>query len=242
MELNYNINSDVGEGMGDDTALMPLIQACNIACGGHAGSKTEIQKTVELATKNNILIGAHPSYPDRKNFGRHSLNLSKESLSQSIEEQLTILLDQLHLYKLHHVKLHGALYHDCNSNKEIAKTVLNVIKSKCPNAVIFTPPKSVLALQALKMGFIVWAEAFVDRAYQDNGQLVPRTENDAVLREPKQLFKRFENLIQKKGVFSINNNWLSLNAKTFCVHGDHPNAAKYLRAVLEHYKKIHSKP
>ena len=242
MNFNYNINADLGEGMGNDKDIMPLIQACNIACGGHAGNNIEIQKTIALAKENNILIGAHPSYPDVKNFGRHSLNLSEELLSKSIEQQMSLLLKQLHPEKLHHVKLHGALYHDCNSNKQIAKTVLDVLKSLCPSALIFTPPQSVLGKQALKMGFVIWPEAFIDRAYKDNGQLVSRSEKNAVFNEPKQLFKRFVNLIQKKGVFSINNLWIPLYAKTFCIHGDHPNAAYNLNAMLEYFKKLNPRP
>ena len=237
MGINYNINADVGEGMGDDAGLMPLIQACNIACGGHAGSKNEIQKTIALAIENNVLIGAHPSYPDPKNFGRKSLKLTKEILYKSIEKQLSVLINQLNSDKIHHVKPHGALYHDCNSNEQIAKILLHVIKSLCPNVVIVTAPKSVLEKKALKMGFPVWTEAFLDRSYLDDGRLVPRTEKNALLHQPNQLIKRFQNLIQKHGVFSINNNWIPIHAKTFCIHGDHPDASKNLKEVLKYYKR-----
>ena len=240
--MNYNINADIGESTGDDVGIIPLIQACNIACGGHAGSKAEIQKTIALAKEHNVLIGAHLSYADSKNFGRYSLKLSKKELYQSIEKQLLLILDQLHFEKLHHIKPHGALYHDCNSNEEITKTVLEVLKSLCPYAVIFSQPKSLLEKQALRNGFIVWSEAFIDRAYEDNGQLVSRSDKDAIIKEPKRLYKRFENLIQKKGVFSINNKWIQLNAKTICIHGDHPNAAKNLNSVIEQYINNYPQP
>ena len=241
MGINYNINADVGEGMGDDAGLMPLIQACNIACGGHAGSVNEIKKTIALAIENNVLIGAHPSYPDPKNFGRKSLKLTQEVLYQSIEQQLSVLINQLHSEKIHHVKPHGALYHDCNNNDQIAKVLLHVTKSLCPNVVIITAPESVLEKKALKMGFTVWTEAFIDRAYQDNGRLVPRSEKNALLCQPNQLIKRFQNLTQRHGVFSINKNWIPLHAKTFCVHGDHLNAAKHLKEVLKYCKNSHYK-
>ena len=241
MEINYNINADVGEGMGNDAGLMPLIQACNIACGGHAGSKNEIKKTIALAMENNVLIGAHPSYPDRKNFGRKSLKLTKEVLYQSIEQQLLVLINQLHSEKIHHVKPHGALYHDCNSNDQIAKILLHVIKSLCPNVVIVTAPKSILGKKALKMGFTVWTEAFLDRAYQDDGRVVPRSEKNALLNQPNQLIKRFQNLTQKHGVFSVNNNWIPLHVKTFCIHGDHIDAAKHLKEVLKYCVESNSK-
>jgi len=120
MNKNFYINADVGEGMGDDSGLMPLIQACNIACGGHAGNSFEMQKTIALAQKYNVRIGAHPSYPDTKNFGRRTLNLSKQELYNSLKAQISSLLDPLKKGNLHHIKPHGALYHDCNSNKDIA--------------------------------------------------------------------------------------------------------------------------
>ena len=175
MDLNFNINADVGEGKGDDTGLMPLIHACNIACGGHAGNKTQILKTIELAEKYNVSVGAHPSYPDQENFGRRSKKLSKKVLYTTVEQQISLLLEQLATVRLHHVKPHGALYHDCNTNEAVAKSVLEVLKSICPHVIIFTSPNGILEKQALKEGFNVWTEAFIDRAYQDDGQLVSRS-------------------------------------------------------------------
>ena len=237
MDLNFNINADVGEGKGDDTGLMPLIHACNIACGGHAGNKTQILRTIELAEKYNVSVGAHPSYPDQENFGRRSKKLSKKVLYTTVEQQISLLLEQLATVRLHHVKPHGALYHDCNTNEAVAKSVLEVLKSICPHVIIFTSPNGILEKQALKEGFNVWTEAFIDRAYQDDGQLVSRSKKNAILSEPKELYKQFENLFHKKGVFSINGIWIPLHAKTLCVHGDHPNAAKNLKTVLDLYKK-----
>ena len=97
MEIKFNLNADVGEGMGDDAGLMPLIQICNIACGGHSGNQLEIKKTTELAQKHQVLVGAHPSYPDPINFGRRSMIINKQELYKSIEQQLSQLLKQLPL-------------------------------------------------------------------------------------------------------------------------------------------------
>jgi len=239
MDVNFNINADVGEGMGDDAGLIPLLQSCNIACGGHAGGKNLIKKTIRLATTHNVNIGAHPSYPDPENFGRLSLHLSKKMLYQTLDQQICLILDQLNSVKLHHVKPHGALYHDCNNDERIAILLLEVLKSLCPHVIIFTPTKSILEKQALKNGFNVWTEAFMDRAYQDDGQLVSRSKKNAILSEPKQLYERFENLLQRNGVFSINDLWIPLRPKTICIHGDHPNAAENLFSVLNSYKKNH---
>ena len=236
MNKNFYINADVGEGMGDDSGLMPLIQACNIACGGHAGNSFEMQKTIALAQKYNVRIGAHPSYPDTKNFGRHTLNLSKQELYNSLKAQISSLLDSLKKGNLHHIKPHGALYHDCNSNKDIAEIVLEVAKSLCPDAVIFTSPNSILSEMAQKKGFTVWKEAFIDRAYEDDGRLVSRSHVGAVLSKTERLYRRLENVTEKGGVFSIHNNWIPLKAKTLCVHGDHPGAAQNLKMILDLYQ------
>ena len=232
MDIKFNINADVGEGMGDDTGLMPLIQACNIACGGHAGNQLEIQKTIELAKKHQVLIGAHPSYPDPTNFGRHSLKIDQKELYRSTEQQLSLLLEQLPLEQLHHIKPHGALYHDCIHKEEVARIFLEVVASVTSEVIIFTSSKGHLAKLANKKGIKYWNEAFIDRAYQDNGQLLARSEAYSVLNDSKLISQRIKNLTQNKGVYSINGNWIPLDAKTLCVHGDHPNAASLLKSAL----------
>ena len=234
MDIKFNINADVGEGMGDDTGLMPLIQACNIACGGHAGNQLEIQKTIELAKKHQVLIGAHPSYPDPTNFGRHSLKLDQKELYRITEQQLSLLLEQLPLEQLHHIKPHGALYHDCIHKEEVARIFLEVVASVTSEVIIFTSSKGHLAKLANKKGIKYWNEAFIDRAYKDNGQLLARSETYSVLNDSKLMSQRIKNLIQNKGVKSINGNWIPLDAKTLCVHGDHPNAASLLKSALSY--------
>ena len=232
MDIKFNINADVGEGMGDDTGLMPLIQACNIACGGHAGNQLEIQKTIELAKKHQVLIGAHPSYPDPTNFGRHSLKLDQKELYRITEQQLSLLLEQLPLEQLHHIKPHGALYHDCIHKEEVARIFLEVVTSVSSEVIIFTSSKGHLAKLADKKGIKYWNEAFIDRAYEDNGQLLARSEAYSVLNDSRLISQRIKNLTQNKGVYSINGNWISLDAKTLCVHGDHTNAASLLKIAL----------
>ena len=234
MDIKFNINADVGEGMGDDAGLMPLIQACNIACGGHSGNQLEIKKTTELAQKHQVLIGAHPSYPDPINFGRRTMKINKKELYQSIEQQLSLLLEQLPLEKLNHIKPHGALYHDCINKEEVARIFLEVIESVGTEVIIFTSSKGYLAKLADKKGIEYWNEAFIDRAYQDNGQLLARSEPNSVLNDSKLIYHRIQNLTQNKGVYSINGNWIPLDAKILCVHGDHPNAASLLKSALSY--------
>ena len=138
-----DLNIDMGEGMGNENELMPLINSCNIACGGHAGSSEEMQRVIDLAIKYKVKIGAHPSYPDRENFGRVSIQISEKKLVQSLKDQLYSFMELLEDKKqLHHVKPHGALYNDCVKNPEVAEIVLNVIEECCPPRTnIYTPQK-----------------------------------------------------------------------------------------------------
>ena len=128
---------------------MPFIQACNIACGGHSGNQLEIKKTIELAQKHQVLIGAHPSYPDPINFGRRTMKINKKELYQSIEQQLSLLLKQLPLEKLNHIKPHGAFYHDCINKEEVAR-IFEVIESVGTEVIIFTSSKGYLAKPLIK--------------------------------------------------------------------------------------------
>lgn len=235
MKNTLNINADVGEGMGNDAFLMPLIQACNIACGGHTGTALEIQKTIALAQKHKVKIGAHPAYPDPVNFGRKSLKMHQKTLYQTLEQQLCLMLTQLAGEQLHHVKPHGALYHDCITNETIAGTLLEVVELLCPDSLLITASNGALAQLAQKKGIEVWNEAFIDRGYQDNGQLLPRTAPHALLDNPEAIYERIKNLVYAKGVYSNGGNWIPLEAKTLCVHGDTPNAASNLKSALDRF-------
>ena len=127
--MRIDINCDVGEGVANEPLLMPFISSCNIACGGHFGNVETIDKTIQLAIKNKVLIGAHPSFPDKENFGRKFLDISHRELQKSLEKQLDICIERLSFYnqKLHHIKPHGALYNLIALNEKYAKTFINSI-------------------------------------------------------------------------------------------------------------------
>ncbi len=123
------LNVDMGEGFAVEKELLPLIQSCNISCGGHAGTLTDRKELIKLARINQVKIGAHPSYPDPKNFGRVSLNISHKDLITSIKKQLSELMFLLdHPEELHHIKLHGALYNDCATDFVLSEVIVAVIK------------------------------------------------------------------------------------------------------------------
>ena len=128
--MQIDINCDVGEGIAIEHLLMPYISSCNIACGGHFGDANSIDKTLEFVIKNDVKIGAHPSFPDTENFGRKRLYLSDEELKKSLEAQMDLFLERLHLAggNLHHIKPHGALYNTIVIDEKLAISFVKIVK------------------------------------------------------------------------------------------------------------------
>ena len=233
---NFDINVDVGEGYLIENDLMPLIQSCNIACGGHAGSDIEIMKCISLAKTHQVKIGAHPSYPDKENFGRTSIQIDEKSLAISIENQLIRFIRHLKSLKdLHHIKPHGALYNDCFKDKKIAKIFINVVLKFCPEVILFTLPESELERQAKKKGIKVWREAFLDRGYKENGQLQEREKPGAIISDVNAMYSQLKGLINKNKLQTIKGDWISIKADTICFHGDHPNVLHNIQELLKLY-------
>ena len=236
MNKSFHINADVGEGFGIEAEIMPLIDSCNIACGGHAGTKEEITRVITLAKKNDIKIGAHPSYPDLKNFGRISMEITPDKLYESLKKQLKSVLYHSS-YTLNHVKAHGALYHDSANKPEIADLLIKVILELCPHAIIVTLPNSILEKLGQKNNLTIWREGFIDRLYHDNGQLVSRANPIATLSTLEDLYQQFYSLINHQNVKTLEGNTLSLKVDTLCIHGDHPNAIRNLKSLIIRFKQ-----
>ena len=232
-----NINVDMGEGFNVEKKLMPLISSCNISCGVHAGSTSEIKRVIGLAKINGVKIGAHPSYPDRKNFGRISMKITRSELKKSIKNQLLGFVQQLdHPKDLNHIKPHGALYNDCVKNENIAQIIVEIIEKYYPEILIYTIHNGELYKQALSRGLNVYSEAFLDRGYKDNGQLEDRAKKGAILEDGRSMFDQLYNILEKKQVRTVNRNWINITADTFCIHGDHKNVLENLVLLLRLYK------
>ena len=228
-----NINVDMGEGFNNDEKLMTLINSCNISCGAHAGGSAEIKRVVGLAKINAVKIGAHPSYPDRKNFGRISMKISRSELKKSIKNHLLGFVQQLdHPKDLNHIKPHGALYNDCVKNKNIAQIIVEIVEKYYPEVLIFTIHNGELYKLALSRGLNVYSEAFLDRGYKDNGQLEDRGKKGAILEDGRSIFNQLYNILEKKQLRTVNGKWINITADTFCIHGDHKN-------VLENLVRLH---
>ena len=229
-KFNIDINCDVGEGIGNEEAILPLISSCNIACGGHAGDKETMTRTVILAKEHKVLVGAHPSYPDTENFGRSTMAIDSDRLSLSIQNQikgLQSILDHEQV-TLHHIKAHGALYNDLAKDESLAENYLSAIKAYKSSVHLYVPPNSVIAELARDRGFSVKFEAFADRNYNEDLSLVSRKLPNAVINEPKAVLNHLARMVKQGMVVTLNGVECAMNADTYCLHGDTPNAFQIL--------------
>lgn len=229
-EKFIDINCDVGEGVENETELFPLISSCNIACGGHAGTKKTIREVALLAKKHKVKIGAHPSYPDRENFGRIVIDMPRKALIESIKLQVSLFQEVLRLEGLHmhHIKPHGALYNTIATDNHVASTFLSAIKEVKKNVFLYVPYDSVIEEQAKLKGFKIKLEAFCDRNYNSDLTLISRTKDDALITDPKDVLQHVLHMVKNQSVRTIGGVSIKLLAHTFCIHGDSPNAVEIL--------------
>lgn len=226
-----DINCDVGEGVHNEALLMPYIASCNIACGAHAGSPETIKKTILLAQKYGLKIGAHPSFPNRKNFGRKEMNISSEKLQQSIVSQLQLIqqiAEKLEA-QIHHVKAHGALYNLIAKDRQIATVFVKAVQTIFDDILLYVPSDSVIEKVALQHNLKVTHEAFIDRNYNEDKTLVARTQKNALIQNPKEAYKHVLNMFLNGKVKTITGLDKQIKADTFCVHGDGKNALDILK-------------
>lgn len=239
--LYIDINCDMGEGMANDAALMPFISSANIACGYHAGDEDTIKRTIELALEHHVAIGAHPSYMDRVNFGRLSQSISLIELAELISDQLSLfekITNQMGC-KIHHVKLHGALYNDCAKEALSSKIVAQTIQAINPSIMLYGLSGSHTIKEAKAIGLQCVQEAFADRTYQSNGQLTPRHFDHALILDPIESAKQVLTLIFDHAIKTIDGTMVMVKAETICIHGDTPEAvgiAKHLFNTLQQNK------
>ena len=235
------INCDVGEWDAphlscEDDSIMPLVDMCNIACGGHAGSKKIMRMTLDSATKHNVKIGAHPGFEDRENFGRKYHSLTENQLTQSLEKQIEAFLSVCSKKNIipHHIKAHGALYHACNQNEMEANALIKVITHLAPSTILLVAPNSRLVTLAKSEGIEVMTESFIDRRYLDDLTLMSRNESTAVITNPTDAKQQFE-LLSKGKIKTQSETVQSLLSTTACIHGDNPNVIQILQSIRSNH-------
>lgn len=233
------LNCDLGEGQGDiDEQVMPYIDMANIACGGHAGDKHTMRHCVALAHQHGVVIGAHPSYPDKQHKGRKSLILSKQALQSSIIQQLEQLqaVCEIQRCAFAFIKPHGALYNDMMQQEPILETLLEVCAKQYPGLPLViqgTVCNQSYATLAHSFSVPLLFEGFADRLYTDTGFLVDRSNPKAVHNTTIDIVTQANNFIRNAGVNSESGQWLDIAIDTLCVHGDTPLAFESLRSIRQ---------
>lgn len=233
-----DLNCDTGEGVGNEQALMPFITSCNIACGGHAGSMASVAQVVALAKKYEVKIGAHPSFPDEKNFGREFIPIPIPQLRKSLLEQINLVAAQCERegVKMHHIKPHGALYNHCAVDKIYGEMMVNLMLKNFPDVILYAPYNSVIA--KLGKGKIkVYAEGFADRNYNADHSLVSRKEKNAMLTDKQTILKHIEHMLIDHKITTVNDEEIDTRVNTVCVHGDSPGAVTLVEFLYHELKE-----
>lgn len=235
------LNCDLGESfgpwkMGLDEEVMPLIDQANIACGFHASDPLTMWKTLSMAVEYGVEIGAHPAYPDLVGFGRRSMKCTEEELKSLIWYQVGALNGIAGTFgrTVSYVKPHGALNNDMMRSERLLRTVMEAVAALGNGLQLMVPvSNSWQQHQAMadSLGVRIMLEAFADRAYTDEGLLVPRSEPGSVHHDEEKIVAQARSFADRGGLESINGQWLDLPAQSLCVHGDNPESVQAVRAI-----------
>ena len=233
-----NINCDLGEGLNNEHIIMPLINSCNIACGGHAGNNESMIQCIEIAIRNNLQIGAHPSYPDRLNFGRKKIDISNSEFSHSLINQVESLEQIASSYgkEINHIKAHGALYNEMINDSDIADFYLDTVKDYKESCSLYVPYNSKIEKLALKKGFNIIYEVFGDRNYNDDLSLVSRDKENAIINSPDNVIKHLKPIVESNTVKTITGNYNEIKFDTICIHSDTNNSIEILKNINRVFK------
>lgn len=238
IELTIDLNCDMGElpaaiSDGTQETLMRSISSANVACGAHAGDADTMRTTIQQALKHDVVIGAHPGYADRQNFGRLELNLPPDEVADSVYEQVRSLamVAQSCGTKLVHVKPHGALYNQAVRDRRLAAAIAQGVARWNQTLVLVGLAGSPMLEVFREAGFSVAAEAFADRRYETDGTLRSRKFHDALIRDPLEAARQALSMVERGAVMASNGREVRVHAETICIHGDTPGAASIAAAV-----------
>ena len=238
--MEININCDLGESSKlhsteNDPLLLKIVNSANIACGYHAGDKPTMEKTIEISKKNNVSVGAHPSFDDPENFGRKRLNLSSSEITKLIIDQINILSNVANKtgMKVTHVKPHGALNNMACENYELAKVISESIMKVNKELIFLVPTGSQMEKAGKKLGMKVAVEIFADRNYEDNGNLVSRLKDNAMIIDPEIARKHVIKMVQNQAINCYSGKQISCEIDAVCVHGDGSSAINTAKQIRE---------
>ena len=221
MKLKIDLNADVGEGCGTDEELFELVTSANVACGAHAGDATTMRATVRAARERGVTVGAHPSYPDRANFGRVAMERTPEAIYDDVRAQIAALerIANEEGVSLRHVKAHGALYNVAARDRTVADAIARAVRDCDPALAIVALAGGEQIASARRLGLRAVAEVFADRAYCPDGTLVPRGEPGALIDDADRAVEQALAFV-RDGV-----------GETICLHGDGAHALDFARRI-----------
>ena len=234
IDINCDMGESYGAGLiGNDAELMPLVSSANIACGFHGGDPGTLHRTILLAQKYHVAIGAHPSYPDLAGFGRREMQLNPQEIYDNVLYQLGALeaFTRAGGGKLHHVKPHGALYNHAAQDAEQAEAILHAVYYFDKTLMVYGPAGSELHIAALKIGLGFCREAFADRSYQPNGSLTPRSQPGALIKDVVLAVQQVVQIVETGTVTAQNGTIIPMQADTICIHGDGLYALEFTKAI-----------
>ncbi|MQY46250.1 5-oxoprolinase subunit PxpA [Rhizobiales bacterium RZME27] len=242
--MNIDINSDLGESfgawkMGDDSAMLDIVSSANVACGFHAGDPAGILKTLKAAAERGVAIGAHVGYRDLAGFGRRNMDPTSEELIGDVIYQIGALqgLAKAAGTRVTYVKPHGALYNTIAIDKRQGKDVIDAILAIDPSLVLMALAGSQLVEQARAASLTVVTEAFADRAYTPEGNLVSRREKGSVLHDPELIAERMVRMVKEGVIEAIDGTLTKVDAQSICVHGDSEGAVAMAKRLREKFEQ-----
>ncbi len=245
MTQQLNLNSDLGESfgaweMGDDDAMLRIVNSANVACGFHAGDPLVMFNTVALAKKNGVSIGAHPGYPDLQGFGRRRMDIPLGELEAMLIYQIGALeaCALAHGVRVSHVKPHGALSNIACADRKVADAIARAVHSLDPSLILLAPAASQLIVAGREMGLPVVEEIFADRAYMDDGNLVPRSQPGAMVHGAEASLQHVMRMVEESALISINGKRIPVNPQSICVHGDNADAVATAQAIRDGLQKV----
>lgn len=236
--LSVDLNADLAEGfgiweLGDDDAMLDIVTSANLACGFHAGNPVGLARTCRSAAARDVRIGAQVGYFDLAGFGRRRIEVAPAELTADVIYQIGALqaLARAAGTTLAYVKPHGALYNTIATDRDQARAVAEAVHAADPELPVLGLAGSVFFAEARRLGLRTVAEAFADRAYRFDGQLLPRSDSGAVLRDPVQIAERVLDMVQFGTVTAVDGSVVNIEVESVCVHGDSPGAIEIAGAV-----------
>ncbi|WP_454877661.1 5-oxoprolinase subunit PxpA [Serratia inhibens] len=232
-----DLNADLGEGCANDEALLQLVSSANIACGFHAGDAQTLRQSIRWALQYGVAIGAHPSFPDRENFGRTRMQLPPETVYAQVVYQLGAVAAMARAEGgvMVHVKPHGMLYNQAAVEPALAEAIARAVKAVDPALRLVGLAGSELIRAGEKLGLATRQEVFADRGYQADGTLVPRGQPGALIEDDEQALTQTLDMVRHHRIRTLEGTWAAVQAETVCLHGDGEHALSFARTLRERF-------